>query len=151
MATYIAESEPLSDFKTLLEDNWVDYIDVPKPNVVIANDPEETVARVNLQDGDYVIISYSSSEQIRPRGNFTYEDHIVSILFTFLTKKDRQRMRDIYREIRGICSIKKHDFPNWQLIRPMNHRELINTDLNIWRGEFIAQIENHAVLMVASL
>ena len=139
------EVEQLSAMKELLDTYWVAYEEIPKPELVIVNDVDEAISRVNIGYGDYVLISIASPEQIRPRGNFTYQDRISSIMFSILTKESRQRMRNIYKQIRAICGIHKHTFTGWQLIRPMSHRELFGVDLNIWRGELVVQLENHAV------
>jgi len=150
--SFTEENEPLVDMKDLLDESWVSYSEVPKPNLLIVNDVEEAISRINLNDGDYILFSLASPEQIRPRGNFIYQDRIAGILFAILTKESRQRMRNIYKEIRTICNINKHIFPNWQLIRPMNYRELVNTgDISIWRGEFVVQIENHGILAELSI
>ena len=146
MTTWTDEYEPLGKMQELLDENWVEYIDVPKPTLQIVNDPDDAISRIDMWDNDYLLIAMPSPEQIRPRGNFVYHDRITQILLTTATRVSRQRMRNLYKEIRAICFMKKHVFPNWQLLRPISYRELYGTDQNIWRGEYLVQLENHAVL-----
>ena len=143
---FVEESEPLSTIQSLLNDNWVSYSESPLPEIIIANDPEETISRVDFMNmGDYIIISMSGNEDIRYRGNVTYYDRIFPIALNVLTKESRQRLRDIYKVIRSICFIKKHNFTGWQLIKLLRYQELVGTDINIWRGQIVLQLENHGI------
>jgi len=146
MGNWSNEVEPLQDFKNLLDENWVEYSDIPKPYLLIVNDVDEAISRINLNESDYLLISVGSGEQYRMRGNWTYYDKIFEIVFNVLTKENRQRLRNINKEIRSICLINKHSFPNWQLIRPIRYREYANTgDINIWRGEITVNLENAGI------
>ena len=143
---FTEESEPLSDFKDLLDTYWVSYQEIPKPEILVANDPEEPISRINLMDNDYIVITSPSSEQVRYRGNVSYIDRIFPIMVTCYTKESRQRMRNMYKEVRAICLIHKHTFTNWQLIRLLSGtKEYFNQDLNLWRGEIQLQVESHGV------
>lgn len=141
---YVAEVVPESTMKDLIEDNWVDYLDTPKPDILIANDPDEAISRFDLNNGDVIVIR-GDPEQIRPRGNFTYYDRIQGLNISFYTMKDRQRLKDMYKMIRAICFIKKHTFTGWQLIRPISYQEMVMESLNIWKAEIRLQLENNAI------
>ncbi len=143
---YTSESIPEDSLSTLLDDNWVEYEQIPKPQIIVANLPEEPYARFDMNLGDAIIIRSEVPEQIRYRGNITYIDRIYTLNISIWTKESRQRLRDLYRTIRAICLIKKHDFPSWQLIRLQSYQELVSVELNIWRGEIRLQLENHGIL-----
>lgn len=149
--SFTEESEPLSDFKDLLEDNWVSYQEIPKANIIIANDLDEAISRINLMDSDYIIISMSGNEDIRYRGNIVYYDRIFPVALNMLTKESRQRLRNIYKIVRSICFMNKHIFTGWQLIKLLRYQELVGTDINIWRGQIFLQFENHAILAETSV
>jgi len=151
MSPFVEESEPLETLKDLLNDNWVSYQECPLPEILVVNDPDEAISRINLMDNDYVVISMSGNEEIRPRGNFAYNDRIFPIALNILTKESRQRMRNISKIVRSICFMKKHNFTGWQLIRPLRFTEMIGTDINLWRGQFLLQLENHAVFSEISV
>lgn len=149
--SFVEESEPLETFKDLLNDNWVSYQEIPVPTIIIANDPDEAISRISLMDSDYIIISAGTGGQIKMRGNWTYYDKTFEIMLNILTKESRQRLRNIYKEIRSICFINKHIFTGWQLVRPIRFGEMTNMDLNIWRGEFLINLENNAILAETSI
>ena len=94
MPTFTNESDPLEVMKNLLEDNWVVFEDIPKPaNILVANDPNDPISRVNLNKGDYVIIRAEAQETIRGRGNYHYYDRIYQVSIEFATKESRQRLK----------------------------------------------------------
>lgn len=149
--TWSDETEPMETLRDLLNDNWVSYLEVPKPDILIANDPDAAISRVDMNFGDYVIISMSGNEDIRMRGNFSYYDRVFPISLNILTKESRQRMRNIFKVIRAICFMKKHDFTGYQLIRLSRISEMIGTDINIWRAQILLQVESHAVRVETSV
>ncbi len=138
------ESEPLSDLKDLLNDYWEETKDFPKPQLLITNDPENAVSRLNLQDGDAIVIS-QGPEQIRYRGNISYFDRVNQININIYTMEDRQKLNNLYKMVRAICFDRKHNFPSWQLIRLLSFQEMVEENLNIWRAQLSLQLENHGV------
>lgn len=63
--SYVAADIYLDNMKTLLETYWIDFLEVPRPQLKVTNDPLDLPVRVNLQDGDAIIIRTDSPEQIR--------------------------------------------------------------------------------------
>jgi hypothetical protein len=140
------ESEPEKDFKDLLDTYWKETEDFPKPEMLIVNDVDEAISRINLNDDDYILIAMQSSENFTPRGNIHYYDRVIpGLTATILSKESRQRIKNLSKMVRAIVWDRKHNFPHYQLIKPVGYRELINTDLNIWRAEITFQVEAHAI------
>ena len=147
MSAYTKADIYLDDMKDLLDTYWVEYAELPKPQLKVTNDPLDSHnIRVNLQDGDAIIIRSDSPEQIKPRGNYIYFDRIVSVSLEMLTMKDRQRLYDMWRQVRVICWNQKHDFPNYQLIKIGSWQEYTNEEENLWRGIARISLENNAIL-----
>ena len=141
-AIYVSESEPLDTIRDLLDDNWVEFEDIPRPNFVITNESDELAfARVNLNEGDYIIIRPEGAESIRLRGNISYYDRAYPISLEILTMESRQRLRDLWRHIKAICFDNKHSFTGYQLIRIGSYQESVNIELQIWRGFVRLQVE----------
>jgi len=139
---YTSADQYLDDMKTLLDDNWAEYQETPKPQFIVINDPELPEVRVNYNDGDVIIISTDSSEQIRYRGNIQYYDRIVPVSLDMRTKKDRQRLHDMWKMVRIVLFSKKHDFPNYQFVRMMGYQEYTDRELNLWRAVAKVNLEN---------
>ena len=57
MTDFVEESDPLKDFKDLLDIYWVSYQSIPRPEILVANDPEEPISRIDLNFGDYIVIT----------------------------------------------------------------------------------------------
>ena len=139
------ESEPLTTMQALLTDNWVVYSTTPLPIFLVANDSTEPYVRFDMNAGDHVIIRMSGSENIRYRGNIIYYDRIYPMGLSIWTKTSRQRLRNLYKVIRSICFMKKHNFSGWQLIRLGSYQEMVNESSNVWRGEINLVVENHGI------
>ncbi len=137
---YVAESIPLDTIKDILELNWIPYLECPTPILVVTNDPEEVYSRFNLNDGDHIIIKTGGPEQIKYRGNIEYYDRTYPIVLDLLTKDSRQRLRDIWKQVKAICFAKKFDFTGYQLIQLISYTEMVNEQLNIWRAEVQLQV-----------
>jgi len=142
---YESADQYLDEMKALLDDNWAEYQETPKPQFIVINDPESPEVRVNYNDGDAIIISTDSSEQIRYRGNIQYYDRIVPVSLDIRTKENRQRLHDMWKMVRIILFSKKHDFPSYQLIKMIGYQEMVNEELNIWRGVARVQLDNHCI------
>ncbi len=145
MSTYTKEVMPVDVMKDLLDDNWIQWGEVPKPLLIIVNDPEEPRIRENLTNGDVITIRMEGAESIKLRGNISYYDRTFPIALEIWTMEDRQRLRDIWKMIKAICFTKKHNFTGYQLIRPISYTELVNEEVNIWRGQVKLQVESAGV------
>ena len=142
------ESVPEEIFQDLLNTYWMDTEDFPKPEIIIANDVDEAIARINLEDSDYIIISIQASESFQSRGNCHYYDRVIpGISANILSKVSRQRIRNLSKMVRAIMADHKWDFSGYQIVKPAGYKELVNTDLNIWRAEATFRIEAHAILI----
>ena len=137
---------PEEDFKTLIETNWIATEDFPTPAVNVVNDAEDEISRINLDEGDFILVTMSVPEQFTPRGNITYYDRVIPGMKAMcLTKVSCQRVRNMGKMVRAIMFDNMHNFPNYQLIKPMGYKEMVEVDMNIWRAELTFQIEAHAV------
>lgn len=143
--SYQAEKEPVATMKDILELNWIPYLECPTPIIVEANEVEEPYARIDLNMGDHIIIRTGGAEQIKYRGNANYWDHFCPLTLDVWTKDGRQRLRDIWRQIKAICAANKFNFTGFQFIRIISYTEMTNEQLNIWRAEIIIQVESAGV------
>jgi hypothetical protein len=132
---YSAEYEPITTMKELLEDNWIPYLECPTPIFVIANDEDDPYSRIDLNLGDHVVLRTDGSEVIKYRGNIQYYDKEYPITLDVFTKENRQRLKDIWKQVRAICFLKKWDFTGYQLVLINSYTEMVNEQLNIWRAE----------------
>jgi uncharacterized protein (UPF0128 family) len=142
---YTAEFDPVSTMRDLLEDNWVPYNECPAPSIVVGNEAEEPYARIDINLGDYIVIRSGGGEIFKGRGNLKYFDKEYPITLDVWTKYNRQRLRDIYREIKAICMANKFSFTGFQLILPVSYTEMVNEQLNIWRAEVQIKVTSAGV------
>jgi hypothetical protein len=140
------EEDPLETMKKLLNDNWRSYAEVPKPTeIIVQNETDNPISRLDLNLGDSVIIKMDGSELIRQRANFTYFERVFPIVIEFYTKQSRSQLRNIGKMIRAICTDRMHSFDGYQLIRLKDYTEAVEENLNIWRGTQRLQVESAAV------
>ena len=145
MVAFSSESDPLDEMKTLLEDNWVAFRDITTPQIIIPNETDNTVSRMDLNLGDTVVIKMDGTETLKQRANFKYYDRLFPIIIEIYTKHSRQRMRDLGKMLRMIINDNIHSFPSYQLMRYRGYSEAIEENLNIWRSTFRIQLESNAV------
>lgn len=145
MGTFINESVPVETLKTILEAHWESFAEIPTPNFVIINDTDGEFMRANYTQGDYIMLSMEGTENIKYRGNISYYDRTFPLTLQIGTKEGRQRLRDLWKEIKAILFDNKHDFTGWQLIRILSYTEMTNQDQNIWRAVIKIQLESAGV------
>ena len=90
----------LADMKDLLDDNWVEWQETPKPQLIVVNDPNAPEGRFDLNSGDVIIIKTDGSEQIKYLGNIQYYNRFVPISLDIRTKEDRQRLHNKSRRLK---------------------------------------------------
>jgi len=131
---YVAETIPEDVMKDILDTYWPKISEVPKPKIIVKNDPDDPFVRWNERDGDILVISNDSPEQIKYRGNINYYDRAYPLTIEFRSMKSRQRVRDMWRIVKAICFARKWNFTGYQLIRLQSYQESTNSALNCWRG-----------------
>ena len=147
MSDFVNESEPLSELKTLITENWIVLPETPLPQILIVNDPEDAISKIDFRDVDYLLLSMNGNEQITMRGNWIYWDHLWPVLITIATVVDRQRLQNIKKMLRTILFVEKYLLPTWERIKLQSYAEMFGQgDINIWRGQLAIMLENYAVL-----
>lgn len=145
MAKYTAEPIPQDTLSALLTKNWISFKEMPRPEIVVANDPEDAISRFNTGDGDYIIISQGGPEIIKYRGNVQYYDRAFPLTAELYSKKDRQRIRDMWWQFKGIIFDHLFGFQGYQIIRLKSYTEMVNGNLNIWKAEIKISVESAGV------
>ena len=135
MAIYVAEATPPELMKSLLVKNWISYSKMPKPDIIVANDSEDARARFDLTTGDVITIISSGPEIIKYRGNVHYYDKSYPLMLECWTRVDRQRLRDMYKQIKGIVFDHLFAIEGYQIIKLQSYTEMVNDALNIWKSQ----------------
>lgn len=138
---YVAESTPPELIVELLDKNWVSTRAAPKPDIVVVNDPEDARSRFNLNDGDLLSVRSEGPEIIKYRGNVSYYDRSYPMLIEAWTKVDRQRLRDMWKQIKGIVYDHLFGIEGYQIIMLKSYREMTADALNIWKGEIKISVD----------
>ena len=63
------------------------------------------------------------------------------------TNGNRQRLYDIVREVRKLCHARMHSLTNFHRIRFMSFQEDTQSNVNIWTGTIVIQLENSSILL----
>lgn len=143
---WTSEKDALEIMKALIDTKWVSYADTPKPfEIIVQNTAEDPRLRIDLNFGDAIIIKMDTSEQIRQRANFQYFDRVFNMSIEFYTKLSRDRLRNLGKMIRAICTDNMHSFDGYQLIRLKDYAEMVEDTLNIWKGVQKLQVESARV------
>lgn len=149
MADYTAESIPSESLKEMLDDNWQNYGgEVPKPEIVEVNIPDEYQYKYNFQAKDYIFIQTDvTGEEAVARDTYRYWDFKFNLMVHIYTSKSRQRLYDIKKEIRRIVIYKMHDSSNtgYQLVRYGNFVELPQESVKVWKGQVRISYESAGV------
>jgi len=138
---YVQEKLPPELMQTLLQTNWAAYRNMPKPDIIVANDPDDARARFDLTNNDVITIITSGPEVIKYRGNVHYYDKAYPILLELWTRVDRQRVRDMWKQVKGIVFDHLFAIDGYQIIKIQSYTEMVNDALNIWRAQVKLSIE----------
>jgi len=147
---YTAEADPLDELATLIDTEWVPYLEVPKPTIIVPNDIDNILSKHNLNDSDLLLIYRDGFENVRYRGNIRYYDKTIAVNIDVYTKISRQRLYDQYRDLRVIVFNNFHDLDSYQLIRMTSWTEYMNEQMNIWKGTLKMNLESAGVAIETS-
>lgn len=131
---------------SMLNNNWNEYSGhIPKPTFIVPNDGV-TPLRENLTTADYVYVTLDTPgyEEI-PIGNWSYVNRRYKVLLQLRTRNGRQRLYNLFREIRRVTHSQIHSLADYQRVRFESFNELFNEDFNIWDARIIISLENAAV------
>lgn len=143
---YVAESVPQETMKSLLDDNWIPLNEVPKPTVIVVNDSENPYMRHDLMNiSDAITIYAGGPEIIKYRGNIQYYDRSFPLMIELWTKDSRQRVRDMWKQVKGIVFDHIFGFSGYQIIRFKGYTEMVNQEVNIWRAQIKFSVESAGV------
>ena len=141
------EPMPVKEFMDELNSQWVAN-NVIKPQLIEVTGETNDPLRFNLNVNDVVFgrPGAPAQEEI-PIGNWTYGNRVYNIEMTVYTSDDRQRLYNLVKEIRRICHARMHSLTNFQRIRFVRFSENTESQVNVWTGTIIIQLENNAILL----
>jgi hypothetical protein len=146
MPTFSDEKDYLEAVKDMIDTNWIEYVETPRPALAIVNESDtEAFSRFDYSSVDYIIIKSVGPMTIKQRGNFRYYDRYITISLEIWTKVSRQRLLNLKKMVQMILNSQKHLLEGWQLIRMQSYEEAMEANLKIWKGTFNFQIEAHAI------
>jgi len=104
--------------------------------------------RLDLNKKDHVVgrVGNPAMEE-QPIGNYKYGNRTYNVDLEIYTLQNRQRLYDIFREIRRLIHVKMHSLTNFQRMKFVNFNEQTQEQTNIWVGSMSIQLENKAVLL----
>ena len=104
--------------------------------------------RLDLNKKDHVVGRMGTpAMEEQPIGNYKYGNRTYNVELEIYTLRDRQRLYDIFREIRRLIHVKMHSLTNFQRMKFVNFNEQTGEQVNIWVGSMSIQLENKAVLL----
>ena len=104
--------------------------------------------RLDLNKKDHVVGRMGTpAMEEQPIGNYKYGNRTYNVELELYTLRDRQRLYDIFREIRRLIHVKMHSLTNFQRMKFVNFNEQTQEQVNIWVGSISIQLENKAVLL----
>ena len=104
--------------------------------------------RLDLNKKDHVVGRMGTpAMEEQPIGNYKYGNRTYNVELEIYTLRDRQRLYDIFREIRRLIHVKMHSLTNFQRMKFVNFNEQTQEQVNIWVGSMSIQLENKAVLL----
>ena len=104
--------------------------------------------RLDLNKKDHVVGRMGTpAMEEQPIGNYKYGNRTYNVELELYTLKDRQRLYDIFREIRRLIHVKMHSLTNFQRMKFVSFNEQTQEQVNIWTGSIIIQLENNAILL----
>ena len=149
------QTQPLSTKEILTEINsqWTaGNVDSTTPIFIEATgtgtDSTADALRFDLNRGDIMVSRPGSpSFEEEPIGNWLYGNRTYNITMEIYTRKDRQQLYNLMREVRRICHARKHSLTNFQRLQFMAFTEETTEQVNLWFGTANLQVVNQMVLL----
>lgn len=143
--TYSAQTEPLSLLQGVFEDDWEDSEGrLPKPKFYIWN--ETPKKRLSIDKMDIVTLQYESPEYQQEWEGATHEYYNERFFISVRIKsaKSRQRMMDIFGEVRRICFANQHNYSRigWKTLEVTGMRESPDSKRLNWEFEMSLMLEH---------
>jgi len=140
------EPLPAKEVLDTLDLYWsaTDVIEPEFTEVTGAGEP----LRLDLNKKDHVVGRMGTpAMEEQPIGNYKYGNRTYNVELELYTLRDRQRLYDIFREIRRLIHVKMHSLTNFQRMKFVSFNEQTQEQVNIWVGSMSIQLENKAVLL----
>jgi hypothetical protein len=138
---YVKESTPPEAMQFLLNKNWISVRAMPKPDIIVVNDSNDARSRFDLNSSDTITIRSEGPEIIKYRGNVSYYDRSYPLIIEVWTKVDRQRLRDMWKQVKGIIFDHLFAIEGYQIIMIKSYREMTADALNIWKSEIKISVD----------
>ena len=148
MGGILMPSEPLPAKEVLdkLYTNWY-ATNVAEPEFTEVTGVGEPF-RLDLNKKDHVVGKVGSpAMEEQPIGNYKYGNRTYNVELEIYTLQNRQRLYDIFREIRRLIHEQMHSLTNFQRMKFMNFNEQTQDQVNICVGTISIQLEKRAVLL----
>ena len=143
------EPVAVADVLSELKGQW-NSSNVTEPRVVEVNNSGSATQsiRVDLNQADHVIgRAGTPAFQEVPIGNWKYGNRTYTVDLEVYTRQSRLNLYNLVREIRRICHARMHSLTNFQRIRFVRFSENTESQVNVWTGTIIIQLENNAILL----
>ena len=104
--------------------------------------------RFDLNRGDVIVTRPGSpSFEEEPIGNWLYGNRTYNISMEIYTRKSRQQLYNLMREVRRICHARRHSLTNFQRLQFEAFNEETQQQVNLWHGIASLQVVNQMVLL----
>jgi len=143
--TYSAEPIPTTLFKAMLDSEWDTRtgIEIPEPTFYEAVSEEQRIHLKN--EGDLVVIRADArGETERLRDSWKYKDTEYLITLELHTIESRQRLFDLFQEIRRIIHNNLHDeaTTGFQICIYESFTEKTTEEQNYWNAEIRVRLSS---------
>ena len=140
------EPIPIDAVMTDLDSVW-NASNVTKPAFITVNGASQPI-RFDLNVADHVIGKTGSPAfQEVPIGNWKYGNRLYTVELNVYTLNSRQRLFNLFQEIRRITHARMHSLTNFQRQQFLGYEEETSEQVNIWTGSIQIQLMNNAVLL----
>ena len=141
-----SEPIPIDAIMTDLDGQW-NASNVTKPSLVTVNAANQPI-RFDLNVGDHAIgRTGSPAFEEEPIGNWLYGNRTYNISMEIYTRKSRQQLYNLMREVRRICHARRHSLTNFQRLQFEAFNEETQQQVNLWHGIASLQVVNQMVLL----
>ena len=129
-----------------LDSQW-NASNVAEPAFITVNSFNEPI-RFDLNVADHVIGKTGSPAfQEMPIGNWKYGNRVYTVELNVYTLNSRQRLYNLFQEIRRITHARMHSLTNFQRQQFLGYEEETSEQMNIWTGSIQIQLVNNGVLL----
>lgn len=137
--------------RDLLKQTWIPTERVDRPEIHLMNDLTMPAERMHLKKADYILLAEPNVQESQHGHSYEYKDIDVTLQMEIYTIQGRQRLYDLWAEVKRIFYTYQHVVRPYQQLHVDNFTESLRDKHGFWAGTAQVRLESKAVPVISGI